>query len=177
MHLHHLAWTSEILHSPAPDEMSVIVGGWRKRCHDINTGAYVITMGGLRFAFSTHVVHIIHICYTYYILFTYVDYILIHVTHLPACSDLSLVSMSAKLHNHPQCNKPTNILIWGLAPGTYRDEVFPPSTCTAILSHALQFPWASTQLLACSHRCGSSVILHTRHHDHLYPVWANYIEA
>ena len=62
-----LAWTSEILHLLAPDEMSVIVGGWPKRCHDINTGAYVITMGGLRFAFSTHVVHIIHICYTYYI--------------------------------------------------------------------------------------------------------------
>ena len=87
MHLHHLAWTSEILHSPAPDEMSVIVGGWRKRCHDINTGAYVITMGGLRVAFSPHVVHIIHTCYMYYILFTYVDYILMHVTRLPARSD------------------------------------------------------------------------------------------
>ena len=81
-----------------------------------------------------------------YIWLTYVDYTLIYVTRLPARSDLSLNAMSVKVLNHPQCNKPTNMLIWGIAPGTYRDEVFsyPAIKCTATLSHALQFPWAST---------------------------------
>ena len=67
MHFRRLAWTSEILHSPIPVEMNVIVGGWRKCCRDITTGAYVIAMGGLRFTCSTHVLHmIIHVtCSTY----------------------------------------------------------------------------------------------------------------
>ena len=47
------------------------------------------------------------------------------VTRFYAFSDLSLNAMSVKLLNHPECNKPTNMLIWGIAPGTYRDEVFP----------------------------------------------------
>ena len=37
---------------------------------------------------------------------------------------MSLNAMSVKLLNHPECNKPTNMLIWGIAPGTYRDEVY-----------------------------------------------------
>ena len=72
-----------------------------------------------------------------YIWLTYVDYILIYVTRLPARSDLSLNAMSVKVLNHPQCNKPTNMLIWGIAPGTYRDEVFsyPASAPQLYLMH------------------------------------------
>ena len=73
-----------------------------------------------------------------YIWLTYVDYTLIYVTRLPARSDLSLNAMSVKVLN-PQCNKPTNILIWGIALAhiATRYSRTPARTCTASISHAL----------------------------------------
>ena len=107
-----------------------------------------------------------------YIWLTYVDYILIYVTRLPARSDLSLNAMSVKVLNHPQCNKPTNMLIWGIAPG-YRDKVFPyPSTYV----HRIHISCIAIPM-GIDPRCRGSVILHTRHHDHRYAGWANYSEA
>ena len=39
------------------------------------------------------------------------------------CSLLSLYAFMIKFLCHAECNKPSNMMIWGIAPGTFRDEV------------------------------------------------------
>jgi hypothetical protein len=36
---------------------------------------------------------------------------------------LSLYALMIKFLCHAECNKPSNMMIWGIAPGTFRDEV------------------------------------------------------
>jgi hypothetical protein len=145
-------------------------------------------LGGLIPMYGIHVVHMINI---YRHISTYIATCNIWSMITRARSDLSLNAMSVKLLNHPQCNKPMNMLIWGIAPGTYRDEVFPypmhmhmhMASTASMHTHFHTHAWASTlvvypvlRLLACS-RCSGSAILHTTTINGTHAAWSNYSEA